>query len=87
MSTQISENHTWQKSSYSGTGGNCVEIATWRKSSYSGDGGECVEVAHNAPGTTAIRDSKDTSGPHLTVGAGAWDSFLTSLKNSAPATI
>lgn len=35
----------WRKSSYSGSNGNCVEVATWRKSSYSGNNGNCVEVA------------------------------------------
>jgi hypothetical protein len=35
----------WRKSSYSGNGNNCVEVAVWRKSSYSGNGNECVEVA------------------------------------------
>ncbi|MFI0463450.1 DUF397 domain-containing protein [Saccharopolyspora sp. 5N102] len=34
-----------------------------RKSSRSASGGECVEVALNIPGVTAIRDSKDPSGP------------------------
>jgi hypothetical protein len=35
----------WRKSSYSGSNGNCVEVAAWRKSSYSGSNGNCVEVA------------------------------------------
>ncbi|MEV7599775.1 DUF397 domain-containing protein [Kitasatospora sp. NPDC089797] len=35
----------WVKSSYSGNGGSCVEVAQWVKSSYSGNGGNCVEVA------------------------------------------
>ncbi|MEU6389779.1 DUF397 domain-containing protein [Streptomyces sp. NPDC046939] len=52
----------------------------WRKSSYSSNGseGDCVEVAH-APGATHIRDSKNTSGPQLTVGALAWARFLERL--------
>lgn len=43
-----SNNHVgWRKSSYSGNGPDCVELAvTWRKSSHSGGGsGDCVEVA------------------------------------------
>jgi hypothetical protein len=37
----------WRKSTYSGNGGNCVEVAAlWRTSSHSGNGGSCVEVAH-----------------------------------------
>jgi hypothetical protein len=39
------DSRLWPKSSYSGNGGNCVEVAPWRKSSYSGNGGDCVEVA------------------------------------------
>ncbi|WP_084693359.1 DUF397 domain-containing protein [Actinomadura atramentaria] len=35
----------WRKSTYSGTNGNCLEVATWRRSSHSGNGGNCVEVA------------------------------------------
>lgn len=35
----------FRKSSYSGTGKECVEVASWRTSSYSGGGKECVEVA------------------------------------------
>ncbi|MFI6124897.1 DUF397 domain-containing protein [Streptomyces sp. NPDC051064] len=66
----------WFKSSYSsGEGGECVEVA-WRKSSYStGDGGECVEFAAAAT-HVHIRDSKQTSGPVLTVGPGAWGRFV-----------
>jgi hypothetical protein len=50
---------------------------TWRKSSFSDANGEgaCVEVAF--PGATvAIRDSKNTTGPILTVNAAAWSTFL-----------
>ncbi|MFI1307008.1 DUF397 domain-containing protein [Streptomyces sioyaensis] len=50
------------------------------KSSYSGSQGECVEVAQNVPQVTAIRDSKDPAGSHLIVGAGAWASFIETLK-------
>lgn len=36
----------WRRSSHSGNGGQCVELAvTWRTSSRSGNGGECVEVS------------------------------------------
>jgi hypothetical protein len=39
----------------------------WRKSSASGgEGGQCVELH----GDGAVRDSKNPSGPHLTVGLG-----------------
>jgi hypothetical protein len=51
---------------------------TWFKSSYSGaEGGDCVEIA---AGTAAVhvRDSKDVTGPVLTVSRAAWDGFVTS---------
>ncbi|MEU1211990.1 DUF397 domain-containing protein [Streptomyces sp. NPDC005790] len=66
----------WFKSSYSsGDGGECVEVA-WRKSSYSGaEGGQCVEFAAAAT-HVHIRDSKQASGPVLTVGPGAWAGFV-----------
>ncbi|MET9255037.1 DUF397 domain-containing protein [Streptomyces sp. NPDC003717] len=73
--------HTWFKSSYSGSeGGECLEAAYhWRKSSYSGDeGGQCVEVAAH-PAAIHIRDSKNTTAPHLTVTPAAWTAFLTPL--------
>ncbi|MFE7108851.1 DUF397 domain-containing protein [Streptomyces sp. NPDC057575] len=48
----------------------------WFKSSYStGDGGECVEVAAAAT-HVHIRDSKQLSGPMLTVDPGAWAGFV-----------
>ncbi|WP_274913892.1 DUF397 domain-containing protein [Streptomyces sp. WZ-12] len=51
---------------------------TWRKSSYSGsEGGECVEVATGpAASCVHIRDSKDATGPHLTLGPVAWVAFV-----------
>ncbi|MFD4376571.1 DUF397 domain-containing protein [Streptomyces sp. NPDC058486] len=72
----------WRKSSYSGSsGGECIECAplgpaAWRKSSYSGNtGGDCVEVADLAP-HIAVRDSKDTSRPHLTATPAAFAVFV-----------
>ncbi|MER6185961.1 DUF397 domain-containing protein [Streptomyces sp. NPDC001652] len=50
----------------------------WRKSSYSGDqGGECVEIAA-APATIAIaiRDSKNPTGPILTIAPAAFHHFI-----------
>ena len=39
--------------------------ATWHKSSHSSDQGDnCIEVV-SAPGTVAIRDSKDPDGPRI----------------------
>ncbi|MEH0544040.1 DUF397 domain-containing protein [Streptomyces sp. B21-105] len=76
----------WRKSSHSGDqGGECVECApvgplTWRKSSYSGDqGGNCVEIAQpvaEAGAVVAVRDSKTSAGPVLTVGPAGFSRFL-----------
>ncbi|TQL22713.1 DUF397 domain-containing protein [Streptomyces sp. SLBN-134] len=54
----------------------------WRKSSYSGStGGDCVEVAATRPtGAVPVRDSKNPSGPVVTVGAGAWQAFVDGLR-------
>jgi hypothetical protein len=74
LSTEL----TWHKSSYSGTeGGACLEVAvTWRKSSYSDtEGGACVVVA-TCPSTIHIRDSKNTTGPTLSVPPTPWMAFL-----------
>ncbi len=51
----------------------------WRKSSYSSNQGECVEVAP-LPNGTAVRDSKDKSGPALRLSAAAWRTFLRDVK-------
>ncbi|MFD9222182.1 DUF397 domain-containing protein [Streptomyces sp. NPDC060064] len=69
---------TWFKSSYSSDeGGDCIEVAyDWHKSSYSGDeGGACVEVAAH-PLAVHIRDSKNPTGPVLTVTPAAWATFV-----------
>lgn len=66
----------WQKSSYSGTQTECVEVALWSKSSHSGSQGECVEVAVS-PRLVAVRDTKDRTGGTLTLPAPAWTAFLT----------
>lgn len=57
----------WRKSSYSEASGNsaCVELG-WRKSSYSEANGNsnCMELA---PTLDAVRDSKNASGPTLSI--------------------
>lgn len=73
-----SEVLNWFKSSYSdGEGGDCLEAAyTWRKSSHSdGEGGECVEIS-TCPHAIHIRDSKNPTGPHLTLSPTTWSAFL-----------
>jgi hypothetical protein len=52
----------------------------WEKSSYSTANGNCVEVAKVRDGGTAIRDSKDASGPVLHITDGAWRAFLTAVR-------
>jgi Domain of unknown function (DUF397) len=51
----------WFKSSYSGNGNNCVEIA------------DLTATPHRA---VAVRDSKDPDGPALLFGPGAFASFI-----------
>jgi uncharacterized protein DUF397 len=53
--------------------------ARWRKASRSTAGNNCVEVA-SARGAAAVRDSKNRDGGHLTVGTGAWETFLSDVK-------
>ncbi|WP_326729159.1 DUF397 domain-containing protein [Streptomyces phaeochromogenes] len=72
----------WFKSSYSGSEGECVELAVqWTKSSYSGNQGECVEIAISqtapaTPTTIHIRDSKTPTAPTLSVTPTTWSAFL-----------
>ncbi|MEU9089294.1 DUF397 domain-containing protein [Streptomyces sp. NPDC048428] len=52
----------------------------WRKSSYSGNtGGDCVEVADGCAASVPVRDSKNTSGPVIVIGADAWQGFVDGL--------
>ena len=54
--------------------------ARWRTSSHSSGNGECVQVATIPGGIIAVRDSKNPTGPSLSISAWAWDSFLRSTK-------
>ncbi|MEU3020739.1 DUF397 domain-containing protein [Nocardiopsis sp. NPDC007018] len=71
----------FRKSSYSGTGEDCVEVAhipsTFHKSSYSGAGQNCVEVAE-LPCGAALRDSKHPDAGHLPFPSSEWTGFLKS---------
>ncbi len=51
----------------------------WRKSSYTNELGACVEVAGLDDGR-AVRDSKDPSGPTLSVGAAQWSAFTAGVR-------
>ncbi|WFB08957.1 DUF397 domain-containing protein [Streptomyces sp. LX-29] len=51
-----------------------VELA-WFKSSHSGGGQDCIEVA-TEPAAVHIRDSKNRTGPTLTVSPAQWAAFV-----------
>lgn len=66
----------WRKSSRSSSAPNCVEVAwTWRKSSRSTAAANCVEVASDGQ-VTAVRDSKQPSGPILAFPISSWVEFV-----------
>ncbi len=50
----------------------------WHTSSYSNGEAACVEVAP-APDAVLVRDSKNRTGPVLTVPTTAWHGFLTTV--------
>ncbi|MFE6692082.1 DUF397 domain-containing protein [Streptomyces sp. NPDC057743] len=55
------------------------------KSTYSGpQAADCVEVAAQSS-AIHIRDSKDESGPHLTLAPAAWAAFVRYVGEVAPA--
>ncbi|MFI7102069.1 DUF397 domain-containing protein [Streptomyces sp. NPDC050161] len=56
-------------------------VSAFRKSSYSTQDGNCVEVARTSDDGRAVRDSKNPSGTHLLISAGAWGSFVETLKS------
>ncbi|MEV6510743.1 DUF397 domain-containing protein [Streptomyces sp. NPDC051642] len=60
-----------------------TETPQWFTSSYSNNGGQCIEVATNlvaSRGVVPVRDSKNPGGPVLDLPAGAFSSFVTSVK-------
>lgn len=61
-----------------------TESPRWFKSSYSNNGGQCIEVAANlavSRGVVPVRDSKSPNGPVLDFPAGAFASFVASVKS------
>jgi hypothetical protein len=53
--------------------------AQWRKSSRSSNQGQCVEVA-DLPGRTAVRDSKNPTGPVLVFPGAEWSTFTAGVR-------
>lgn len=52
----------------------------WQKSRYSANEVNCVEIADLQGGGRAVRDSKDPTGPVLTVSLDQWAAFTADLK-------
>jgi Domain of unknown function (DUF397) len=75
-------NPRWRKSSFSGNGGNCVEVGDWRKSSYSDNGGNCIEVGEAWRGVL-VRDTQDPHGPVLVFTTGVWRRFAGQVRTGA----
>ncbi|MFD4233697.1 DUF397 domain-containing protein [Streptomyces sp. NPDC058542] len=60
-----------------------TETPRWYTSSYSDNGGQCVQVATNLAtphGIVPVRDSKNVSGPALTIPATAFTAFVAGVR-------
>jgi hypothetical protein len=53
----------------------------FRTSEYSGDEGNCVAVAEPGNGDRVVLDSKDLTGPQLTVTGPAWAAFTSGIRD------
>ncbi|MGW4462910.1 DUF397 domain-containing protein [Micromonospora sp. NPDC004704] len=56
-----------------------MEPNVWRKSSRSGSNGQCVEAMDQGH-AVAVRDSKDKTGPTLTLSPAGWQAFVDGVK-------
>ncbi|MFI0943200.1 DUF397 domain-containing protein [Streptomyces sp. NPDC021020] len=63
-----------------------TESPCWIKSSYSDNGGQCVEVAASSD-VVAVRDSKNPTGPALSVPADAFTAFVEGVKRGEFGTV
>jgi len=70
----------WRKSTYSGNGNDCVEVASWRKATYSNGGGNCVEAGVAESSRVLVRDTTNREGAMLSFPAAAWRMFAAGLK-------
>ncbi|MDT3396207.1 DUF397 domain-containing protein [Streptomyces sp. B1866] len=52
----------------------------WFKSSYSAQNGNCLEARHRADGALDLRDSKNPSGPVMTVCGPEWAAFVSGVR-------
>jgi hypothetical protein len=50
----------------------------WRKATYSAENGNCVEVA--LASAVMVRDTQDRDGVTLSIPAGAWRAFTTTIR-------
>ncbi|MFI5839400.1 DUF397 domain-containing protein [Catenuloplanes sp. NPDC051500] len=55
--------------------------AEWRKSTYSAEI-NCVEFRRESSSAVGLRDSKDTTGPHLRVSVAAWIVFRSAMTSA-----
>ncbi|OKI10113.1 DUF397 domain-containing protein [Streptomyces sp. CB02923] len=63
-----------------------TEFPRWAKSSYSNNGGDCIEVATNlvaSCGVVSVRDSKDPSGPALSLHPTAFSGLVEFARRAA----
>ncbi|ANZ19977.1 DUF397 domain-containing protein [Streptomyces noursei] len=68
MTTEFPEFLRWYKSSYSGNGGQCVEVAANLVASR---------------GVVPVRDSKDPHGPAVSFPVTSFSAFIAAVKNGA----
>jgi hypothetical protein len=84
METMDLSRAQWRKSRYSGSNGDCIEVAVmWHKTSHSGSNGNCVEVAADSGARVLVRDTKDRGGPVLAFRPSAWREFAGQVRSAA----